>query len=482
MPRRDDDRGVALITAILVMGVVVGLSLLITSIAVSTNRDSGRDRQRVSAIQVAEAQVDTTYASFQTATASLLPCNPTSSAVKTSPDAVSTVISVKYVYSDPAMPPSCPIVSPLPAGVTVTGAVIDSVATANQLAGAPTVSRRHMQSFVKLNPIYVNGLSKAIYAGGGFTSDNQTTLYGNGAVNADVFSNNSFVCSNNQSYDGNLYSQGNITMNQTCSVKGDVWAKGNVLQTGNAAMGGKVWSSGGSVVVDGQSSVTSSLKAAGAVVWPKCNAAKCFPNSLSSPTDDPPAEAFPVLNSTSTVIAYRNSGYTNYVEILNCTAGGGVAGWVAANGPSLPANTVIKTPCAVNFTQDIKIAASLAIFASGGFTASGIEFDSTSAAKHDLAWIVPFDAAARPCANPGISTAQQFSLTDKINMLLYSPCDINFENRSPHIGQIYSGSNLRIKNQFALQFRPVKVFGVANATAGDIAGYNVDIVYKREVA
>src|SRR5205807_997943 len=63
---REED-GVALIVALNIMIIAIGLSLVVAWVAVSTNKDSGIDRQRAVAVNAAEAGVDAEFIALQTA-------------------------------------------------------------------------------------------------------------------------------------------------------------------------------------------------------------------------------------------------------------------------------------------------------------------------------------------------------------------------------------------------------------------------------
>jgi len=61
---REED-GIALIVALNVMIVAIGLSLLVAWVAVSTNADSGVDRQRAVSVNAAEAGLDSAFVALQ---------------------------------------------------------------------------------------------------------------------------------------------------------------------------------------------------------------------------------------------------------------------------------------------------------------------------------------------------------------------------------------------------------------------------------
>src|SRR5436305_10769927 len=72
--RLREDEGVALITALTVMIVAIGLSLLVVQVAINTNTDSGVDRQRTVAVNAAEAGLDAEFITLQTTQPGQLPC------------------------------------------------------------------------------------------------------------------------------------------------------------------------------------------------------------------------------------------------------------------------------------------------------------------------------------------------------------------------------------------------------------------------
>lgn len=469
------DSGVALVAAMLVMGIVAGLSLLIVSVAIATNTDSGRDRQRTIAISAAEAGVDTGFARVQNS-GKTPPCN-LAATIQAEPDVVAYAVAIEY-FDAGGTALSCPPggVLTLPVGVVVAKAVIRSTATTNVLGGASNGATRRMEAQMNLIPKTNASFDKAIFADGAFSSGNQTNLIGNGGPNADIYSKEGFTCSNNQSYAGAVYSLKAITMNQTCTIRGDVWARLDVTQSGNGALGGRVLSSQGKVTVDTQSTVVGVLTAKTTVSWPgKCTADKCKPGAT---IEDPPAVAFPILNDTTTIQAFQvDGGYTSVISPPGCT---GAGEWIRQQALTLTGRTVVKTSCAIDFSGlTLKLKNDLAIFASGGFKAEGTSVESTDAVLKNMHWIVPANAATAPCATPGIVTNNQFQTSEKVSLLLYSPCSIYFENRSPHIGQVYSGTDVFIQNNFDLQYRPLPVFGVVNA-GGDVRGYALDIIFKRE--
>lgn len=483
------DAGIALFAVITLMAIATSMIAVIAAVSISENRDSGKDRQRTLVVDAAEAGIDETYAKIQ-ASGLTPPCG-NSGMVKGSPDRSTYTVTITYYSAAVPGGGDCTVSNP-------TAALIRSTASTPGLSGrGPTI--RRMESYVTLSQVRSGGLTDAIFANGTLSTSNRMTLTGNVGNDANVYSNTSFACSNNSSYAGLVASQGTISLDNSCSIAGDAWATLAVSASAgaNGTIGGRVRSSSSSVTLNGPVTVTGAVEAAQGITWAGCSAqSKCYPNSN---VPAPESKPFPIIRGDSATIAQwqdpAKGNYTNYVPFTNgsgttgtdCSASGrnpnAPTQWLIRNAATLPAKTILYTTCTITLanTNTLSLNNDLAIFAYGGFTTSQqVGFDSTVAGtKRNLYWIVPYDAASRPCSSPGISTSQSFNTTNLVQLFLYSPCDILFANSNTDIGQIYGGSALQIQNQFNLQFRPLSVFGVDPSTL-PVTSYSVNIAYKRE--
>ena len=474
------DAGVTLVIAMMVMGVVSTLSVLVVTVAIRTNQDSGRDRQRTVTVNAAEAGVDASYAQIQ-ASGVTLPCRwpaTGTSSVKAAPDTATSYATISY-FNAAGTPMTCTAGTLNVSAVKPATAVIDGLGSAQPIAGQP-VKQRHMQALVNLTPVYGDSLNKAIFADSSLAFNNQTTLVGNSGPDADVYTNGNFTCANNQNFAGSVLAQGSITIQGTCTIAGDAWAKLNVSNSSgsNGSIGGRVLSSSGAITLPNNFSVNGTLLAAGSITWGGCSASgKCFPNtSVAAPQSFP----FPILRGDApTMQAWRDQGYTVFYDNVCGSIKANIINVYAKKG----SKTLVNTTCAVNFAgdKDIPLSNDLAIFAYGGFSSSQqVSFASNSSTMRNLHWVVPADAVtSRPCATPGVTTDNQFNFAATVNMLVYSPCNISFANNADHLGQVFGGSNVAINNQFTMQFRPVPVWGV-DPTSLPLLSYKIDIVYKRE--
>src|SRR4029453_2344097 len=171
-----EERGAAMILALLVTVVVLALSIVIVNLAIHSSTSSAYDRRRTIAVAAAEAGVDDYYrylADFRTVssgtTLTSIDCARTGS-VTTGPNQGQwTSTLTLYSYSGGTYTPmSCP---PL-ANVVPAGARITSVgrSPSNSLL-------RRMESFVRISPVY-GGFNAAMLATTPTTIGNKVTING----------------------------------------------------------------------------------------------------------------------------------------------------------------------------------------------------------------------------------------------------------------------------------------------------------------
>lgn len=489
------DDGIALMMSLSVMAISLVLALVAAKVATSTSQSSGHDRQRVTAIDAAEAGVDQSYALIQSAGTNL-PCS-TSGTISGASDNPSYSVTITYYDSQSDAlaqndPMSCPTTSqPTWAVITSTGK------PAHQLAGTVPAIRK-MQSLVRLTALHADGFTNAVYGESGLSFQNQATITGHVGADADLYTNGNFSCNNNQSYAGTIYSQGSINFTQ-CSVQGDLYAKNAVTVQNNSSIGGKVLAAGGGATLSSNATVSGTVTASGTVSWTGCTSTKCISNANVPP---PPSQPMPQFDQTGPYGTdstwFENQwaalGYTNYLPTTqwDCNAPGdgqpkdaNPTYWILDYASGLSQPTQLHTACAINFSgvKTVKLGSNLAIFANGGFSSTQqATWSSTNSSQTRLLyWIAPFNTAlSNNCSAPGISTDQNFGTSNSVNMLLYAQGPINFSNNGTHIGQIYSGCTVTINNNYNLQYDPMPIAGVDPATT-PVQGYAVDVGFKREV-
>lgn len=495
--RARDDRGIALVVAVALMGLIGAVIVMLVSLAIYESRASGRDRQRSSAVMTAEGQVDSLVSQIQTAPLGSLPCSSTVPTAPVASDVMSLTNTVKYFT---AAGVEVPCVTAQGGSQVLASATIKSTSTSRPLAGqAPAV--RTVETLLKLTPTYGNYLDRAIFGDAGISLANNADIYGQaGQPDADLYTNGSIACNNAVHFYGSIYAQGTVSMSNTCIVEVNVEAKLGFSATNpQVRVNGKVLVQQGNITLN-SSTVGQQARASGTVTGNPCSTAgKCFPGDLT--IAPPPNQPFPQYNwDAATQAAWIALGYTVKVfpDAANgypCGMYGGpgpyngsvdnVARWVYENMATMP-KTVIYANCPGNpFTvqqnhSTIALANDLAIFDTGGFGIyNNTTIQSTDATTHLLYLIQPYNSVSRPCT-VGINLTNQVTIDSTINDLLYSPCNIVKANNSTQYGQIYGGGTVSIDNRLTMYYHPLPVPNGPTATGTPIKFYSADILYKRE--
>jgi hypothetical protein len=412
-----------------------------------------------------------------------LPCGPTAFAPITANvpvDAPVSTIKVDYFTVDNVPITDCAVVQanltrkPMRALVTATATTTG--------AGTQRPSTRAMQSYVTLVPKLSQGFDKAIFSNGNLTVNNNHQVFGDGADNADVYSNADVICPNgsNQTYHGSIYAQGKITFVGQCSATGDVWAKGPVsLQHNQTTVGGGVTSSTSSVAVASLSKVAGTITAYTTV--PNACGTKCISGLLQGP---PPAQPFPQMPLSKidawSAAAPDGPAYQRLADV-GCT---NTVSALQAAGSLGGAGRVVYTNCPVNISsQDLKLKNDLVIYANGGFSsANQVNVTSADGLPHRLYLIVPYGVTCGAGTTPfgNITADNKFAVADNIDLMMYTPCNIDIDNHNDHFGQVFAGGTINIDNRFDMHFQPLPMFGV-DPVSLPVMSYKVDIQYKREV-
>jgi hypothetical protein len=492
---QEDDAGMALISAILVTMVVTLLAISAIAMANSSLNSTVVNRKQVQSIGAAEAGINLAINGLQSATP---PCSA-SGTLSSGPTNSSYSVAITY-YS--TFPPSG---DPLPCSAVQAGTSIPMAAQLRSTGDtvAKGFGSRVMSALVQMNPVPSAAFDKAIFAQGNLTFNNKSTINGDGKNNANVYTNSSFTCTNNEYFYGFLYSQGDITGSNTCGGTGDWWAAGRISATGNGVLGGSVYAAGcndttkgcasnastsGNISLSSNYSVAKNAIAKGTISPTPCGAGRvilgnCVTNASQGP---PPYQPFPTVDFNS--LAWTNAGYTNQInEGSNCTQ----LQLDLVAMATVTTKTVITTSCNVDwggatwlFNTDV------AVFATGGFGSShAVSFQSTTSAAHYLYMIVPThligSQTATPCSsNTGnIKFTNQTSINSTNNPLasfIYTPCAVTFNNNQTEVGQVYGGGTVTITNQFNMNFDSIPVPGAIGGTGGPPTAYSIALSYIRE--
>jgi type II secretory pathway pseudopilin PulG len=522
--RRSGDAGIAIVAAMAVVMLVGIMLAVVVTVALSEATQTGRDRQRSSAVSVAEGQVDTVSAQIQSSTPSALAalCGTISGSKDVGADDFGLETDVTYYTADGADAGTdpdevdCAAVETTP----ITQAKVVTRATSDAINGT-LEAERSVETLLELTPTYAMGLDKALFADSNMTVSNNAMLTSaSGKPDADIYTNGSFYCRNNQEFFGSIHAQGGVFLESQCTVHVDAWAKGEVRVTNpSASIGGDALSSTSNVSLD-KAQLTGQARAKGTVTGTACNTAgKCAGNQT---VDDPPMQPFPQLEWTAPAAAeWVAAGYTNTVQFpmpstdfqcgwyngadlygpdgkkanLNGKATGPAA-WLFANSWKLPANTIVIVNCPSDkitfqgvpllLNKDLIVVSRLGITMSNQTQISSVAGTGTAEDPNLLYLIQPYKVSGQgtwttySCSGDGIALDNQVTVDKTVNTLLYSPCTIRKANKSEIVGQVYSGSAMSIDNQLDMKYIPMPIWGGLANSSDSIESYSINVLYKRE--
>jgi hypothetical protein len=481
----------ALISAILVTMVVT--TLAIGAIAMSNSALTGTvvDRKQVQSIGASEAGLDLTINSLQNA---VPPCSA-SGTLSSGPTTSNYSVTISYYSTFPpsGSPLNCSDVQagtsiPLAAQLTSTGNT--------QAAG---FGSRVMNALVQMTAVPSAAFDKAIFSQGNLTFSNKSTVNGDGKNNANVYTNSSFTCSNNENFYGNLYAQGDITGSNTCTTSGDWWAAGKISASGNGGVGGSMYAGGcndttkgclatastaGSITLSSNYSVAKNATAKGTISPTPCGSGHVIQGTCSTSANpgNPPYQPFPTVNFDST--AWSAFGYTSQKnDGSNCTQlTSDLQALATATTP-----TVITTSCNIDWGKNTwSFNTDVAIFATGGFGSTNqTNFQSTSSTVHNFYMIVPTDLINSQTATTCNSNSGNITFTNKTSMtnlqsFTYTPCNVTINNNQTHVGQVYGGGTVTVTNQFNMNFKSMTVPGAVGGSGGAPTAYSISLSYMRE--
>jgi hypothetical protein len=453
------EEGFAMVTAILVSLVVLSLSLVVVNLAVHNSSQSAFDRDRVMAINAAEAGLDN-YLSLLTTN----PNPPCTSSLDVGGTPVEHYDVTVLLYD--TWPPTNPGVCPMPGDAPAAGALVKAKGTA--LSAAPPV-QRSMETAVQLTPIF-GGLNQAIFSNNQLNLQNKLDVNGNIGNDGDVYTNGDFSLGNNTIISGTVYAQGHASIAQGI-VKADVWAN-NYVALDSISVLGRAQSSTSYVTVQNNSHVYGDAKA-GTTITVSGNSLVDGARTQNSPSGPPPQIPLPKVEYLPT--EWVKKGYT-IVNYSSCA----LAKTFINSAPVGDYVVRVSPTCALSWGNNstINLKGNMAIITDGSFNLVNQTTWNGVGAKHTLFIIRPYQSGL-PCF-PGpspydINVSNNTSFNN-LQVFVYSPCTINFGNNNAggFDGQIIGGQ-VNITNQMVVNFKPITVPGFNRI------GYRSDISYLREI-
>jgi hypothetical protein len=496
---RFEERGIALLTALLVSMIVLALGLVAVGVSLHDTTASSLDRKRTQAIDAAEAGLDSFFSQLTTTDNSSMPCpvtagNPNESVdLPTSPAAHFDVYVSFYSQWPPGATPDVTCAQ-VQAGTIPAAALVKSVGSATT-ASVPTLVQRTMESTIRLTPIY-GGFNKAIFSDKQLSFQNKFTVNGSGGNNGDVYTNGDFSLGNNSLIKGSVYAQGSATIGQGV-VNADVWAKGAVDLSGGIQVLGNTTSSTSSITLSNNSTIFGNAKAGTTVSGGTVKGTI----TQTSPSGPPPQVSLPKYcwpgcdaqgnPNNGTQQAFADLGYTLRSYSTCAAAKLDIDNWFgAASGDFV---VVINSPiaCSLSWTNNstINVKGNLAVFFTGTSTdtngtatvfstVNNVTFTGTGGSPYQFFMVRAWQSGlcpTTPMATPNYSVSNSTSFNN-LTLFVYSPCRVDFGNNNAGgvNGQIIGGQ-VNITNQMVMNYVPII------APAFDLVGYNSGISYLREI-
>lgn len=472
-----EERGMAMVVALLVSFVVLMLSTVVVAQSIHALNGSGYDRQRLLSVNAAEAGVDYWWEYVQnTALTSFSPCNTsTGTLTKTGtlssgPSAATYSATATFYSSDGSTKLSCPFTDSNPPTymrVLSTGAV----------AGA---SSRDMESFGRLTAIR-GGFGGAVISNLGTSFGNNFQINGQSGNDGDVYIlNGNLSISNSPVIYGSVYvPNGTLTMTNTAQIKGNAWANGTISMVATNSIQGWAKSTtgnitGGSVGGDataGGSSITSTV------------AGTKYPNTNPGAV---PTQSFPQITSSTT--PWTSAGYT----LCDATCYGSMAGtdncakaynWINSTtsgwSTSGYTNVVIRIATTCTFQNNNNdtntVRGNLAILSDGSFNLRLLNnWNGTSSSVKKMFFVSVYTGAACSGTTKNITVSNNTNFNSYTNVFFYTPCTATMGNTNAFSGQVIAGT-VNISNLYSQSYVPVQVPGY-----GSVTGFQQDVAYKRE--
>jgi cytoskeletal protein CcmA (bactofilin family) len=449
--------GFAMVTAILVSMVVLALSVVVINLAVHNSSQSAFDRDRVMAINAAEAGLDNYL--------SQLVSNP-------SPPCTSSVDvgNVPVQHYDVSIqlftvwPPTGPGVCPLAAGQEPAGALVVSKGTT--VSAADSVARS-METAVALSPIF-GGLNQAIFSDQVLNFQNKLTVNGNVGNDGDVYTNGNFALGNNTTISGNVYAQGYADIAQGV-VKANVWARNYVAFSSGIQIMGNAQSSTSSITLSNNSHVYGNAKAGTTITGGTIDGSKT-PNSPSGPPPQIPLPQVPYVRAEWVKAGYTIMNYSSCALAKTFINSAPVGDYVVRITPA----------CALSWGNNstVNLKGNMAIITDGSYTLVNQNNWNGIGSKHTLFIIRPYQSglACNPSPSPYDFSISNNTSYNNLQVFVYSQCKIDFANNnaSGFDGQIIGGQ-VNINNQMTVNFKPITVPGFNKI------GYRSDVSYLREI-
>jgi Tfp pilus assembly protein PilX len=451
--RLRDERGIAVITALLVSMVVVMLGITSVTLAVHNSEQSNYDRRRVQAIAAAEAGVNWYFSHFQSVPFATFACSKTQDLPTTPPTRFTAQITL---YNSAGTVVACPPTT-LPATALIES---EGVSTTNV---TPT---RTVQAYVELSTIGAGAFAGvSLFSDTGLTLPSNVKLFGRTGNDGNIYSNGNITLKGNDVISGDVTAQGTVTMENVAQVKRHVLAGGAISMKSSTQILGNATSSASSITVQGNKLSVVGTAQAGTTITASGSAIPPQNRIAPSPTTFP-ARTFPVFDYQPT--AWITAGWS-VTTFTSCAA---AKTFIQGLGPGK--NVVrIEADCDLAFDGDAPIlTGDLAIISDGSLTMGNNTPWGNDGVLHSLYLVFGFDDNVAPC---NMTFGSNATIDPGNLVVMHTPCTINMSSSALIMeGQIMGGTVL-LRPGTQLTYRPLSIPGMGGGTPA------VDLVYTREV-
>jgi len=475
-----EERGIAMVMALLVAFVVLLLGTAVLSMAVHNSEQSGMDRKRVQSVSAAEAGLNEAYSYLTSPPGGIGAMSSTlTGTIGSGPGGSTYAVTLTY-YSSPDGDPDTEIPPPFSGSNYPRSVLISSVGTTNGKTD------RTMESFVELTAV-VTGFDGAIMTNSNTTFTNRFTVNGYLGDDGNVYIlNGDFSApSGLENIRGNIYvPQGSASVTTQVHVYGTVWANTSVaLGHPQVLVDQDLKSTTSSITVttgsaSGKGYYCTTVTGAGSIAGGTQKTCELGP---------PPSQVFPQIKYVPTDWLNNDPPYTiqtftgatactsarDYIQNTGAYAGSGFS------GRNVGSTVVyINATCVLEMSNNATITLNdnLAIITRGSVNlAQQSTWNGVTGTKYIHVISAYPDASTPSCPTQNILFGNLTNFDSHVGTIVYSPCAVTMNNNNTAFQGQVIGQSVSIGNNFTMNFLPVKVPGQ------NPVGFDQDIAYIREV-
>jgi Tfp pilus assembly protein PilX len=501
---RDDERGVAMVVAVMVVFVVMLLATVVFSQAVHNSTASGYDRKRLQSVDAAEAGLNYFFNYLeQTPPASLAArCGTVTAGICASnPLAVPQPISVDVEPGTAAF-----TITPTwydAAGNLFNGAISNaSYPRAVRVISEGTTNGttpRKMETYLSIAPLF-SGFAGAVVTNMSLNLVNSFTISGNNINDGDIYvtTGNASITSGNQVIKGNLYvSQGSLNVSAQVHIYGTAWARDSVTinqpqalidQAAISSTSSLTVSSGNVTGVGRYCTTVSGTSNIHGGTVAQCQGPPTTPsfphltyNDAVAPNADPAWRAN--CGSSGTLDCYYLKQFNDCTTARTYVEGTGANDFAGGAGvPSGYSGVVVRILSTCTYSpsnnKTVSVGKDLAIITNGSLNFSQQSTWNGTGGTHKMFLIRPWPADSNLgfCPSYGnITVGNNTNFNSTLNVGLYTPCTATMSNQNAFYGQVVGGSVV-IGNNWSMNYKPIVIPGAL------VTGFTEDVAYIREVA